>query len=331
MGRRKIKEPKKKDFPGEASSPRSATRPLGSSPPFFLLPLSSRKARRVARGIFPSYEGALSFLFIAEACGGRIRGGGGCLGRREGRGHGALIFFASSSSSSSSSSSLPSRLKKRERERKNKFQPLSTSIVCRDPLLHFQPIPSALRLFRRTTSRSRRRRREGDARMRARGARGARGARARIVFWLFFRQVRLSHPRSTPPPHFLERYSPPSARSHRNPHTQNGRRDTRLPGIDALQRSALTSALPRAESKDAREDRVPPPGGEEIGDEEIELAPPAPPPNTLVFDSTLSSERRPSTRPSDVAGEGRAFSVVVASVFGRGLGGSKRVRKKKGR
>ena len=77
MGRRKIKEPKKKDFPGEASSPRSATRPLGSSPPFFLLPLSSRKARRVARGIFPSYEGALSFLFIAEACGGRIRGGGG--------------------------------------------------------------------------------------------------------------------------------------------------------------------------------------------------------------------------------------------------------------
>ena len=255
--------------------------------------------------------------------------GGGCLARREGRGHGALIFFASSSSSSSSSSSLPSRLKKRERERKNKFQPLSTSIVCRDPLLHFQPIPSALRLFRRTTSRSRRRRREGDARMRARGARGARGARARIVFWLFFRQVRLSHPRSTPPPHFLERYSPPSARSHRNPHTQNGRRDTRLPGIDALQRSALTSALPRAESKDAREDRVPPPGGEEIGDEEIELAPPAPPPNTLVFDSTLSSERRPSTRPSDVAGEGRAFSVVVASVFGRGLGGSKRVRKKK--
>ena len=198
-------------------------------------------------------------------------------------------------------------------------------------MLHFQPIPSALRLFRRTTSRSRRRRREGDARMRARGARGARGARARIVFWLFFRQVRLSHPRSTPPPHFLERYSPPSARSHRNPHTQNGRRDTRLPGIDALQRSALTSALPRAESKDAREDRVPPPGGEEIGDEEIELAPPAPPPNTLVFDSTLSSERRPSTRPSDVAGEGRAFSVVVASVFGRGLGGSKRVRKKKGR
>ena len=51
--------------------------------------------------------------------------------------------------------------------------------------------------------------------------------------------------------------------------------------------------------------------------------PPAPaaaataPPNTLLFDSTLSSERRPSTRPSDVAGEGRAFSVVAVASVGR--------------
>lgn len=86
-----------------------------------------------------------------------------------------------------------------------------------------------------------------------------------------------------------------------------------LPGIDVLQRSALTSALPRAESSEARDD-----SGDESGDDASEVlapAPPAaaPPPKTLVFDSTLSSERRPSTRPSDVAGEGSAFSTVVAS------------------
>ena len=97
------------------------------------------------------------------------------------------------------------------------------------------------------------------------------------------------------------------------------RHNRHLPGIEALQRSALTSALPRAESSDVRDDRAPPPGD----DATEPVFPPAPaaaataPPNTLVFDSTLSSERRPSTRPSDVAGEGRAFSVVAVASVGR--------------
>ena len=84
-------------------------------------------------------------------------------------------------------------------------------------------------------------------------------------------------------------------------------------GIEALQRSALTSALPRAESSDARGDRVPAESGDEVTEPLLLFIPAtAPPANTLVVESTLSSERRPSTRPSDVAGEGRAFSVVVS-------------------
>jgi hypothetical protein len=102
------------------------------------------------------------------------------------------------------------------------------------------------------------------------------------------------------------------------PPTNAERKSTISPGIDALQSSALTSALPRAESSDARDDR-----GEESGDDATDVtlfAPPAPPPNTLADDSALSSERRPSTRPSDVAGEGKAFSVAS------GKGEKKRAR-----
>ena len=98
--------------------------------------------------------------------------------------------------------------------------------------------------------------------------------------------------------------------------------------MDALQSRALTSALPRAESSDARDDR----GDDDATEEGAVLLLPAPapppPPNTLAFESTLSSERRPSTRPSDVAGEGSAFSVVVAvaSVVWKGSRSEKKGR-----
>lgn len=99
------------------------------------------------------------------------------------------------------------------------------------------------------------------------------------------------------------------------PRTQKTK-DKHSPGIEALQRSALTSALPRAESSDARGDRVPAESGDEVTEPLLLFIPAtAPPANTLVVESTLSSERRPSTRPSDVAGEGRAFSVVVSVEF----------------
>lgn len=128
-----------------------------------------------------------------------------------------------------------------------------------------------------------------------------------MALFLFARSAR----GISPPPSFFAR----DIRRLPLPLTSRTPPQNDLPGIDALQRSALTSALPRAESSEAREDRAP--GGDESGDDASEVlapAPPAaPPPKTLVFDSTLSSERRPSTRPSDVAGEGRAFSTVVAS------------------
>ena len=198
-------------------------------------------------------------------------------------------------------------------------------------MLDLQSIRSALPLFRRATSTFRRRRREGNERRRERGSRGGGGASACSIStsslldsFGSFCQVSPWHPLS--PRAIFAAFRSLSPRS-----IPPERQKTHLPGIDALQRSALTSALPRAESSDARDDR-----GDESCDDASELPPaapaaPPPPPNTLVFDSTLSSERRPSTRPSDVAGEGRAFSVVVASVFLVGMsgqGGFERVRKR---
>jgi len=78
--------------------------------------------------------------------------------------------------------------------------------------------------------------------------------------------------------------------------------DLHSPGIDVLHNSALTSALPLVESNDAREER-------DDGDEAAVPAP-GPPEAPKTLGRTLSSDLRPSTRPNDVAGEGRDFSAA---------------------